>query len=374
MKILHIDPNNTRQIKRFISLPFEIYATISQWVPPLENDVRKVFNRDKHPFYEHSKAAFFLAMNDHGQTIGRIAVLNNRKYNQYSNEKTAFFYYFECQNDPEASHALFQSAFEWAGSQGLNRMIGPKGFTVFDGLGLLIKGFEHLPAFGLPYNPPYYPDLIAREGFEPIRDLLSGYLDANFRMPQKILDLSDLVIKRRGLRITPFNTRAELRKFLPNIKKLYNDALSGVGDNPPLSDSEIQALADQLLWFSDPRLIKIVYKDDLPVGFLLAYPDISAALQRTKGKLLPFGWIDMLLELRRTKWININGAGIIEGYRGLGATAMLFTEMYRSVLESRYRFADLVQVGTENDKMQRELRDLGIDFYKTHRVYARTLG
>ncbi|HEY3341195.1 MAG TPA: hypothetical protein VGK81_04215, partial [Anaerolineae bacterium] len=123
----------------------------------------------------------------------------------------------------------------------------------------------------------------------------------------------------------------------------------------------------------DPRLIKIVMKDDQAVGFVLAYPDISAALQRTKGRLLPVGWMDMLLELKRTHWVNINGAGIADKYRGLGGTALLFSEMRKSVIEGGYRHADIVQIGVENEKMQREMRDLGIDFYKTHRIYERML-
>ena len=96
-------------------------------------------------------------------------------------------------------------------------------------------------------------------------------------------------------------------------------------------------------------------------------------MQRTRGRLLPFGWIDMLRELKRTKWVNVNGAGIVEKYRGLGGTALLFSEMYKSVVEGGFEHADLVQVGLDNDKMQRELRDLGIDFYKVHRMYRRAL-
>jgi len=136
----------------------------------------------------------------------------------------------------------------------------------------------------------------------------------------------------------------------------------------------VKVLANQLIRFSDPNLIKIIRKGDQLVGFLFAYPDISAALQRTHGRLFPFGWINLLLELRRTRWININGAGMVEAYRGLGGMALLFSEMYKSVVESgRYRYADLVQISTDNDKMQLELRKLGIDFYKTHRVYQRSL-
>jgi hypothetical protein len=154
---------------------------------------------------------------------------------------------------------------------------------------------------------------------------------------------------------------------------LYNASLEGTVGNTPLTDDEVKSLADQMLWFADPRLIKIVMKNDEPVGFLFAYPDISAAVQRTQGRIWPLGWIDLLLELGRTKWININGAGIIEKYRGMGGTALLFSEMYKSVVEGGFEHADIVQVGADNDKMQRELHDLGIEFYKTHRMYRRAL-
>jgi hypothetical protein len=102
---------------------------------------------------------------------------------------------------------------------------------------------------------------------------------------------------------------------------------------------------------------------------LLAYPDISAALQRTKGRLFPIGWLSLWLEKQRTEWVNINGAGILEEYRGLGGTAILFSEMEKSIHAGRYKHAEIVQIGIENDRMQRELRDMGIDFYKTHRIY-----
>ena len=157
------------------------------------------------------------------------------------------------------------------------------------------------------------------------------------------------------------------------MKDLYNNSLGGTQGNVPLTDEEAKTLADQLLWFADPNLIKIIYKENEPVGFLFAYPDISAALQRTGGRLWPFGWIDMLLELKRTKWVNINGAGIIEKYRGLGGTALLFSEMCRSIQAGQFEHADLVQIGVANQPMQRELRDLGVDFYKAHCLYTRDL-
>ena len=115
-------------------------------------------------------------------------------------------------------------------------------------------------------------------------------------------------------------------------------------------------------------------KDDQPIGFLFAYPDISAALQKTNGRLFPFGWITLLRELKRTDWVNINGAGLLPEYRGSGGTAILYSEIFRSVRDSgQFKHAEIVQIGLENEAMQRDMENFGIDFYKTHRTYFKNL-
>jgi GNAT superfamily N-acetyltransferase len=373
MNIIQLDTRNRAQVNEFLGLPFRIYRDIPQWVPPLDLDARRMLDRQHHPFYKHSHADFFLARDGAGEALGRIAVLDNHNYNEFNRERTAFFYLFEGVDDRAVAQALFETAFEWARARGLNKMVGPKGFTALDGLGLLVKGFEHRPAFGLPYNPPYYPALMESAGLERGSESVSGYLSARMQFPERVHELAALVQKRRGLRIARYKTRGELRALLPHLQALYNAALGGTSGNVPLTDDEVKTLADQMLWFADPRLIKIVFKGDAPVGFLFAYPDISAALQRTRGKVFPFGWFHLWRELKRTKWVNVNGAGIIEKYRGLGGTALLFSELYKSVNEAGYEHADIVQIGVENAKMQREMRDFGIDLYKTHRVYERAL-
>lgn len=373
MIIREIDTHDKKQVKSFLNLPFMIYKDNEQWVPPLEMDARLMLDRRRHSFYQSGDAAFFMAFRDNGEAIGRIAVLDNEHYNQHNKTNIVFFYLFEVIEDEQAAHKLFESAFNWGKKRGRTVIIGPKGFTALNGLGLLVKGFEHRPALGIPYNHSYYSKFIDHLGFTPIRDILSGYLSSQQRIPAKIHMISERVQEKRGLKVTCYRSRKDLRRILPYLKELYNGSLVGTSGNAPLTDEEIKVMADQILWFADPRLIKILTKNDRPVGFLLAYPDISAALQRTKGKLWPFGWFDILRELRRTEWININGAGIIEEYRGLGGTAILFSEMEKSILEGGFKHADIVQVGVENDRMQRELSSLGIDFYKAHRIYQREI-
>jgi len=373
MNIIRVDYADRQQVQEFLALPFRIYHDIPQWVPPLQTDECLRLDPKRYPFYKHSNAAFFLARQN-AQTIGRLAVLDPFSYNEYNNEQTAFFYMFECENDKDAASELFSAGCDWARSRGLTMMLGPKGFTALDGLGLLVKGFERRPALGLPYNPPYYPELIEAQGFEKANEIVSGYLGANIQFPERIHELAARIQERRGLRIARFRTRRELRAMLGGLKVLYNSALEGTRGGTPITDEEVKALTNQMLWIADPKLIKIVMKDDRPVGFLLAYPDISAALQKTKGRLFPFGWLIILRELRMTDWININGAGMIEEYRGSGGTAILYSEMFKSVTENpRYHHAEVVQIGLENDKMQRELQNFGIDFYKMHRIYQCSL-
>ncbi len=375
MKIIEIDPSNKRDAALFLTLPFQIYNATPQWVPPLEMDARRMLNRRSHPFYDHSEATFFLAFSspDGNHVAGRLAVLDNCHNNEFNHEQTAFFYLFECENDPQAAAGLFDAATDWAQKRGLNKFFGPKGFSALDGLGLLVKGFELRPALGIPYNMPYYQALLEGVGFSSAGDTLSGYMSRDIQFPEKIHQVAQAVQERRGLTIARYGKRRDLQSLVPKLRDLYNASIEGTPGNAPLTDDEVATMADQMLWFADPRLIKIIMKDGEPVGYLFAYPDISAAIQRTGGRLFPLGWTDLLLELRRTKWININGAGIIEKYRGLGGTTILFSEMHKSVMEGRYQHAEVVQIGADNERMQNEMRNFGIDFYKAHRMYVKEI-
>jgi len=373
MKILEINPLDRYRTQQFIDLPYKIYRDTPEWVPPLVTDNQRIFDKHRNPFYQHSDASFFLAISADGAAIGRLAVLNNKHYNDFNHEQTAFFYLFDCMHNSAASRELFEAGVDWAQKSGLTKIVGPRGFSSLDGLGMLVNGFEHRPAFGIPYNMAYYPELVESAGFTPLSDIVSGYLSTDVQFPEKVHKISELVQQRRGLTISRYRTHRDLRHLVTQLKDLYNGMIEGTIDNVPLTDDEAKSLANQIIWFANPRLIKVIMKGETPVGFLFAYPDISAAVQRTQGRIFPFGWIDLLMEMRRTEWVNINGAGILEDYRGLGGTAILFSEMYKSITEGKFKHAEIVQIGVENDKMQRELRDLGIVFYKTHRLYQRTI-
>ncbi|MEW6505210.1 MAG: hypothetical protein AB1457_14705 [Chloroflexota bacterium] len=372
--VRQIDLSSRKEVDEFVHLPFRLYRQTRQWVPPIQSDIRQMLNPHRHPFYRHSPAAFFLACRQvQGPPAARLAVLFHHPYNRHNRERTAFFYLFEAEDDSEVVGALFAAGETWARQQGAERLIGPKGFSPLDAMGVLVKGFEHRPAFGIPYNRPYYPALLEACGFQAGEEILSGYLSGKTEFPSKIHHIAERVMQKRGFRVAPLRSQADLRRLIPHLSEMYNRAIMDTPGNAPIDSAEVESILRQVLFFADLKLIKILLKDEQPIGFLLAYPDISAALQRTGGRLWPWGWLYWWLELKRTRWLNINGMGIIEEYRGLGGTAILFSEMYKSIQSGRFQHVEIVQIGTENERMLRELRDLGVEFYKAHRLYHKPI-
>lgn len=351
-------------------LPFQLYQDNPNWTPPLMMDMRLAFNRRRHGFYRHGDVQCFLAV-DHQRPIGRLMMLHNRADQPGDSLQTAQFYYFESEDDPEITRQLFSAGADWARTRGLQRIFGPKGMTPLDGLGILVRGFEHRAIFGMPYNPPYYPAFLKEFGFTQVREAESGYLDpAQFILPEKVHRAAQIIQERKGFRVLKLSSRNDLRKALHFLGDMYNAALIGTEGNTPLSDQDLRSMTNGLLWIAQPELIKLIFKDDQPVGFLLAYPDIARGLQATRGRVFPFGWIRLLWEKHHSDWIDINGAGIAAEYRGMAATALLFSEMYQSVTSSgQFKHGEVIQIGMENERMRAELRGMGIDFYKSHAMF-----
>ena len=176
LKIEKIDTNNKTLVKRFVRIPYRLYANHPQWVPPLFMDAETQLNRTKHPFFEHSDADFFIASKD-GLDVGRIAALENKRFNEYHKTKQAQFYLFDCVDDQEVANTLFDRVFDWAKNRGLDTIVGPKGFGALDGYGIQVEGFEHRQMMTMMnYNYPYYVNLVENLGFTKEVDFVSCYL------------------------------------------------------------------------------------------------------------------------------------------------------------------------------------------------------
>jgi len=374
LQIQPVDTASKSQVKRFVQVQFRLYADHPQWVPPLYMDAEMYLDRKKHPFYDHSDAGFFIASRN-GRDVGRIAVLENKRYNDFHITRQAQFYFFDCEQDQEVANELFESAFDWAKTRGLDYMVGPKGFGPLDGYGLLVEGYEHRQVMTMMnYNFPYYPSLVENLGFEKEVDFISCTLPPNqFKLPERVHRIAQRVQDRGTLRVLRFTSKRVLKTWAPRIGHAYNQAFINNWEYYPLTDREIKFVVDNILLVANPRLIKIIIHDQDVVGFLFAWPDVSAALQRARGRLLPFGLFDLLLELRRTKWVAINGMGILEEFQGRGGNALLYSEMEKTIREFDYQHADLTQVAETAVQMRQDLINLGGVPYKNHRVYRRRL-
>jgi hypothetical protein len=369
-----VDTTSKGQVNRFVRLPFRLFNHHGYWVPPLLVDSVTYLNREKHPFFEHSDADFFLIRRG-GTDIGRIAVMENRLYNQYHDKRQAHFYFFDCEEDYEAAAALFDCVFSWAKERGLNQVVGPKGFGPLDGYGLLVEGYDHRQMMNMMnYNYPYYVDMLERSGFSKVVDFVSCYVKTrDFRIPERVHRIAERVIQRGALSVKLFRNKKELRQWASRIGKAYNQAFVNNWEYYPLTDREISFVLDNIMLVADPKLIKIITHGQDVVGFLFAFPDVSSAMQRAHGRLFPFGIFDLLLEMRRTNWISLNGMGILEEFQGRGGNALLYSEMEKTLNGYRFEHADLTQVAESAVQMRNDLINLGGKPYKNHRVYKRDI-
>lgn len=376
MNVSRVDLNQPEEVERFIELPFQLYKDDPHWVPQMRAEMQQALDPQDHPYYEHSSAAFF-TLEDGNGVCGRVAGLNPVRYNEFNSSRRGFFYYFECSDDSAAAEALFKAAFNWMRDKGLHEVLGPKGMLQADTAGLLIEGHDHRPAMGVPYNPPYYPRLMEENGFRKSTDYLSGHLTRGYRLPERLHRIADRVKKRRGYYIQRFHDKDELRAWIPRVQEVYNRAFRAAFDERvgfcPLTEPEMEIVAERLLSIARPDLIKLVMHEDELVGFLLAYPNIGPGLRRAGGRIWPLGWLHILWEMRRTTWLDVNGIGIVPEHQGIGANAVLYTELEKTVQNYDFKHADVVQIREENAKSMGDMQALGISWYKRHRLYRREL-
>ncbi len=359
----------------FIRFPHRLYRECRQWVPWFDRSMRKLIARN-HPFFEHSEADFFVARRGRAP-VGRIALLHNRPLNEKHGESSANFYFFDAIDDEAVSSALFETAFEWARSRRLDRIVGPSLFGAASGHGILIDGFEHRASMTMMnYNYPYYRALIEKAGFEKRRDYFSARLDPKtFELPQKIRRVAEIVLDRGHFEVMRFRTKEELRAVAEQVGEMYNEVLASFNEGHRLSDEEIRMAIDDLVDIADPALIKILTYHGRIVGFLLPFPDLSAEIRQSNGKLGPLTILRLKRAVGRARSMIINGVGILPEYQRLGGNALLYYELTQTSREQEGRFlhAEITQVAETTDRMLADMRSLGGVVYKTHRLYERSV-
>jgi hypothetical protein len=373
VRIEVVESARGRAGRLFVDFPHRLYKGCPQWVPQFRHDIRVILDR-KHPFFERGHARFFLALRD-GRPVGTIGAIDNVAYNEYHGFHTGHFHFFDCIDDHAVSHSLCEAAFEWLRGRGMRKVVGPYGFG-FMGMGVLVEGFDHRAVMTMmAYNHPWYGPALEAEGFQKHRDQMSMYIDAQaFRLPDKIRRVAEIAMKRGSFEVPEFRSKRELVKRAQEIGRVYNESFQSHGDEfSPLSEKEIRQITSDLVTVADPSLIKLLLSKGEIAGFLFGFPDLSAALQRSHGRITPWGIIDLLLEYRRTRWLIVNGAGILPRYQRLGGNALLYSMLEKIATRKRFLHVDAVQIAETTELMLADVATLGGKVYKRHRLYERAL-
>src|SRR4030095_6365286 len=286
---------------KFIRLPWDIYKGDKYWVPPLIFDVRKNLDPKKNPFFKHSEVDLFLAERD-GNVVGRIAAIKNDNHNNFHKDKAGFFGFFETINDQEVSDLLLDKACQWCKEKGFDEVLGPVNPSTNDECGLLVDGFDSSPVFLMTYNPPHYQQKIEDFGFEKANDLYAYRIPSEVINDRKVMDklerMAKLIKQRSDVvtrKIDMKNLKVEVRK----IEEIYNSAWESNWGFVPLTTEEFDYMADSLKMVVDPDLVIFAEVKGKPAGFSLSLPDFNQVLKKMNGRLLPFGFIKLLLNKRK---------------------------------------------------------------------------
>jgi GNAT superfamily N-acetyltransferase len=363
---------NSRQVLRFLKVSYRIYRDDPHWVAPLLMDLKKVFTTEN-PLFEHAEMAMWVATRD-GRDVGRIAGVLDRNHNRTQKDNAAFFGFFECVNDAEVSRKLFETVLTWARQQGVRRVLGPMNPTTNDECGLLVDGFDSPPVFMMTYNPRYYPDLVAAEGFRKTKDLLAFYMDFGKCPLDRLARIAEKTRQRHPeLVFTPIR-KSTLTRDLAKVKEVYNAAWQANWGFVPMTDAEIDFMAARLKPLLVEGLIWVAETATEPVGFMLALPDYNIALKPLRGRLFTpklLGFVPYLLGRKCPPRCRVITLGVKEKYRNRGLEAVMLTEGFKTGFKVGFKDAEASWVLEDNTMMCRLLEVFGGKVYKTYRLYER---
>lgn len=360
-----------KQLWDFIKLPWAIYKDDGNWVPPLFGEEKKLLDKNIHPFHKHAEVEYFLARKG-GMLCGRIAAIINHRHNEFHNEKVGFFGFFECINDLDASNILFKSADEWIKTKGVSAVRGPCNFSTNETCGLLVDGFNMPPAFMMTYNKPYYISLAEANGYKKAADLLAYFLPAKEAIKYRFEKAAGLINQRNQIKIRYLDMR-NFKSELAVIKEIYNKSWSKNWGFVPMTDEEFNFSANDFKAILMPEFACMAELEQKPVGFAFAVPDINIILHRLNGRLLPFGWLKILLGKNKLPVVRVVALGVLPEHQNKGIGTLFYLKFIEEAIKKGLLGGELSWVLETNELMNKPIRQMGAKPYKTYRIYEKVL-
>jgi GNAT superfamily N-acetyltransferase len=363
--------------KKFLDLPYRLYATEDRWVPPLRLERKEHIDPAKNPFFEHADVQFFLAWRD-GRVVGRISAHVDHNLNAFQDNSWGLFGFFECEDDPEAARALVDTAEAWLRERGRDRMVGPMDFTTNDECGLLIEGHERPPIILCPWQHPYYQRLLEEDcGLAKAMDLLMWELRISDkrRVHQAIWDMADAVEPKHGIVVRSFRKR-DLQEEVTKFLEVYNAAWERNWGFVPLTEKEVRHYAKQLKPVLDENWAMVAERKDTGevVGAALTLPDFNQVLAKVKdGRLLPFGWLAALRNRKKIDRVRVFALGVKPEYQHTGVAARMYQMHFEAAERTPQSWGEMGWILETNRGMNRAMEGMGGRVVRRYRVYEREL-
>jgi GNAT superfamily N-acetyltransferase len=335
-----------------------------------------LLSRTKNPFFEHAEAEYFIAERG-SEVVGRIAAISNRLHNETHGDRVGFFGFFESVDQQEVADALFAAASDCCWARGHDVLRGPASFSVNDECGLLVQGFETPPALMMPHNPSYYIGLLERAGFAKAKDLWvyqGGSEERYVPVPERLARATELIRQRQGIMLRPLNMR-DFEGEVERIKELYNTAWERNWGFVPMTEHEIDHLAEQFKPVVIPELVPMAEKDGKLIGFGIALPDLNVVFRTNRsGRLFPVIFrLLWALKMKRIRRARILLLGVVPAYQGKGVDAMLYHWIWTKSAERGIYWGEAGWILEDNPAMNAGLEKMTFRVYKIYRLYDRRL-
>ncbi len=327
MAVIIKEVTTKKQLRTFIDFSLKLYDKNPYWVPPLYFDELNTLDWDKNPAFEHSQARYWLAYRGN-QVVGRIAGIYNPKYVQKWGKKNVRFGWIDFIDDEEVSAALLKTVEDWARTLNMEAVHGPLGFTDLDPEGMLIEGFEELGTLALIYNYEYYPEHLKKLGYEKEIDWLEYEIQVPEKPIEKISKAAGIVLKRNNLHILEVSQKKDLLKYSKELFYLLDDEYSHLFGTVPLSEKQMETYIKQYFGFISSEFVPVVLdENNKMIAFGIVMPSLSIALQKSKGRLFPFGWYHLLRALKKNDRADLYLIAVKSEYQGKGINAVLMDKI-----------------------------------------------
>lgn len=330
MSILIRPVTDKKTLNDFVNLQLFIYKNNPYFVPQLIADEKKALVKATNPAMDFCDSMFWVAYKN-GKAVGRIGALINPLINEKNNEKVGRITRTEFIDDNEVVDMLFDVAERWIMSKGMEKIMGPLGFTNLDHQGLLIEGHDWMPAVASDYHMDYYQKHFDRLGYQKEIDWLEFRITFPTEMPDKAWRVEEMVTNRYGLQLVEFETKADLKPYAVDLFNVFNEAFTNLFGTFQLPQKLKDFYINKYFPLLHPKFVKMVKsKEGEIAGFLVCMPSLAKALQKANGKLLPFGWYHLKKAFEKPTEVELMLTGIKPEMQKMGVVSVLMNNLWKT--------------------------------------------